>query len=428
MVKRELAESYGDGLFASPGSSKVRSMNALEESFWLLDQRASEFTVLIGAVEGAASVEEWTSAVAAVFHRHRALSASIHKVKDSRAFFEASRERLNFRILNVNDDTGIERIMERELGEPFRDRSASLISFKLYHGFSRSFLVVTSRHALLDGESNTIIFREILSRLNGEAFDLDTRPFLSASELTGIPQSDHYAKSLRGNRTVAAGSELAEGSKKVHVYVVRIGSEEVGQGRSKAAGINVGLYAAVMASLVLAGREKFESWRGPIATIASVDLRPSLDIRDALGVFIGLHWFVVDGTKSTWKQLAKLFEADLKKVCADRKAEAKKVFARLDELLSEQREGTNLYALGDIHSSAVQLMVRNYERHNTRDRFGKLTLSALASGSSAGDSLLQGISIFPHGGELTLTLVSRTPLPGLLDCTRAIFSANEPAQ
>lgn len=99
----------------STETNAKRPLNALEEFFWLHEQRFSKLAVLVGEIEGETSLTQWQDAVHRVYRRNPSLAASIRKARGARPHFYASDEPLFFRVFPLTAEFSVEREMGSRL-------------------------------------------------------------------------------------------------------------------------------------------------------------------------------------------------------------------------------------------------------------------------------------------------------------------------
>src|SRR5215469_2329263 len=124
----------------------MRPLSTLERALWLHDQvRPSHFSVS-GLIEGATTVEEWRTALAALQQRHPLFRVSIKTDENGVPFFrEETGGPIPLRIVQGNTKQQLEREIALEISTPFLSSwRAPLVRAAVLHDKNRSIVILTA--------------------------------------------------------------------------------------------------------------------------------------------------------------------------------------------------------------------------------------------------------------------------------------------
>jgi hypothetical protein len=403
-------------------SEKVRSLDALEEVFWLLEQRFPMAAVLAAELEGETSVQMWEAAMLSLQTRYPFLSLRISKASGERPCFVRSTEPgIAFRVVPFSDAPAIVAEMERALRMSFEDGRGPLVRVTVFHSPLRCAVVLSAHHAATDGKTNLMVLLDLLAAVAGEELGPPVEVSPTLSDLFGLPAAGAYTKGLEPLRDTSYA--VAEDRREhLHVKRVQLSREETAALVRCAHVQGATVQGALVAALVVAGRAHREAWRtAPVRYRTAIDLRSMFSIPDAPGLLISVHASSIAAApdRSVW-ELARSVSDEVRGAQARDAALASIV--RLRHLVDVEHDPTAFLAAG-VHRAAHELMVTNYGKDAvTRTRFGPLRLNALSTGSASGVAETQKVSAITVDGKMMLTLVSPAPFPWLLDDARELLA------
>jgi len=406
----------------SVNASKLRDLDAFEEFFWLVEQSVNISHAVVVEVSGSTTIEQWKDALDAIQIRYPLLSASIVKAPGERPFFEKTRGvSMPSRIAPLWDSLVLEEEMENELQKSFGDGSGPLTRATLFHGRDRSVVMFATHHSSMDGKSHLLLVQDFLASVAGEDLGnpLEVQPGLG--QLLGLPAPAEYVKKLEV-RSVASKDGTRVEMPKVHVHRLQLGMEETEVLLERAKDEGTTVHAALVAALTLAGKRYSAEWTaGPVRCMSPIDMRRTLRIPDAMGLFISSHHAPVlasDGA-SFW-DIARTVRKDM---LADQTAHgARHLLGALSSMVAEEHDAQDLYRSVLEGPLVHELMVTNYAGYQVRTEYGNLKIVNLFTGSPSIMPALQKVSVLTVNGRLGMTLVARDVFPTLLEDAREILT------
>jgi hypothetical protein len=169
----------------------VRPLTAQEEIYWQLTFNDSIHPVLAAHVCGPTLPAQWRAALDALQLRHPPLSVSIeapgvNTPGYTQPFFRRySGQPITLRVFSSASAPKWERAVEQELSMPFRPGEAPLARAVLIHGSDSSIFILSACHSICDGMSLSLLMRDALSAVAGQA--LTPLPYpRSAEELLDL--------------------------------------------------------------------------------------------------------------------------------------------------------------------------------------------------------------------------------------------------
>lgn len=401
--------------------SNLRTLDAIEEFLWLVEQRVSRVCVLLGEIEGETTIDEWRIALRKVQPRFPLLSASIGKVRGERPYFASLREPMELRVVPLDEIVSFDEEMTKEVQKGFGDASGLLMRITLFHGKERSALLLAAHHTAFDGISNLLVMRDLLRAMAGEELGPVYALQPGVGQLCGLPAPSPY--------TETSGQDMEkernqDASKEIRIRRVWMGSEETSALVARARREGTGVHGALVVSLLMAGRRSSETWRTEtIQCSTPVDLRKMLGLEDAAGLILTLHRTVLEaGSEASFWEMARAVKEDMRSSLTMDGARAG--LDRLSSLVAKELSAEEVFTQAYGGALAHQLVVTNYGNYTIPAVYGKLKLKALSSGSAAGGPKTQKISVMTFNGRLGMTLVSPQPFPHLLEDAREILIEN----
>ena len=404
----------------SVNATRFRDLDGFEEFFWLIEQSAPLFHVVIAEVNGPTTVKQWREAMDAMQIRYPLLSASIRKVPGKRPFFEKMQEAsMPLRIRPLVDSVVLEEEMEKELQTSFGDGSGPLTRATLFHAPGRSVVMFATHHSSLDGKSHLLLVQDLLATVAGEHVGepLEIQPGLG--QLLGLPAPAEY---LKKSEVVSVAQEGEVERRKPRVQRLQLGVEETEflQRRAREEGTTV--HSALVAALTLAGKRYSKEWNdGPVRCMSPIDLRRTLKMPGAAGLLISAHHAEVptpDGA-SFW-DIARAVRESM--IPAQSTEGAQHILGALSSMVAEEHNSRDLYKSVLNGPLVHELMVTNYAGYRVRTDYGELRVENLFTGSASVRPNLQKVSVLTVNGRLGMTLVATNVFPTLLQDARDILT------
>jgi hypothetical protein len=403
-------------------ATKLRDLDALEEFFWLIEQSAPLFHVVIAEVSGPTTVEQWRDALDAMQIRYPLLSASIRKVPGKRPFFEKTPGvSMPVRIVPLLDSLVLEEEMEKELHTSFGDGSGPLTRATLFHAPGRSVVMFATHHSSLDGKSHLLLVQDLLATVAGEDVGdpLEIQPGLG--QLLGLPAPAGYLKKSEVRSiTPEEGCEVQR--PRVRVQRLQLGVEETEFLLRRAREEGTTVHCALVAALTLAGKCYSKEWNeGPVRCLSPIDMRRNLKMASAAGMLVSAHCAEVltaDGA-AVW-DIARAVREDM--LPAQGTDGALHLFGELSSMVAEEHNSRDLFRSVLNGPLAHELIVTNYAGYRVRTDYRGLKVENLFTGSPSMRPNLQKVSVLTMNGRLGMTLVATDVFPTLLQDARDILT------
>lgn len=182
------------------------------------------------------------------------------------------------------------------------------------------------------------------------------------------------------------------------------------------------LHGALVAALYLEGCQRSEIWRRErIVSFSPIDLRSILGAEGEAGVFMGVHPTLFDPQRPTdfWTIARSLTNA----LQQSRTKDAAIFGVRLcREVVADEMDPGDTENIDPKGIHRHDLMVVNYGDVGMNMDFGSVRVTSLFSEMISGVTETQSVSALTHNGALHVSLVSRNPIPQLLDSALARLS------
>jgi hypothetical protein len=405
----------------------LRPLGSLEHIFWLMNRSAGNQIVLAAEIDGETTPHSWREALDALQRRHPLLSARITLSSDGLPYFEGPKIReIPLRSIPLRPATDaiwrdqaiatewLDDQMANELAVPFDTESAPLIRAVLAHSEQRSVVLLVGNHAICDGISLSLCFRDLLRSLNGE--HLEPMPVAySLDQLCGISSETRQQPVPPG-----AGIQYPRDTPRVHR--VKLSAELTERIVLRARTEHTTMHGALCSAMVHAGWSASAEWRKKSLRIFSpVNVRSVFGIGDdECGVFLTASSVVIErnASESFWA-VARQATQGLNvpgargAVCAQTQAQRKLLNSGLDAVGAVK-----------IRQSALarDIMLTNLGRLRFQTEIGRFKITSmwgpLALSGYPGDHT---VGVATAEDRAHLTLASRSPLPSMLELAEDIL-------
>lgn len=402
---------------------KIRTLDSYEEFFWLLEQSVPMQGMIAAEVVGETTVTQWEHALTEVQGRYPLLSASIRKTSKQRPYFARTNgTTIPLEVSVLSDGTLLVNEMEGVLQNSFGDGSGSLLRLSLFHRDGSCALLVAMHHAAFDGKSGLLILQDLLRVVAGEALEPRSARNISMRELLGQPPLSAYRRPIKGGLSRASAERQSHNLPKLQVKRLVMEVEETRELLDRVKYERTSVTSAIIVALALTGTKDRQAGRDePVQCVSPIDIRKKYGVEDACGLLIGLHPVALDATSplSFWEKarhVRRTFET----------VQTEETLLRglgfLDELVLDEQSPDDVFEIATSFLTH-DFMVTNYAGLDMRTVYGGLRINSLFTGSASADPKSQKVSVLTLHGKLGMTLVSRMPIPNLLEETRAILEA-----
>lgn len=401
------------------GQAILRSMDSMEEFFWLLRFPAPYRYVCAAVVEGSTTVEEWRTAWDAVQPFFGVLSASVSKAPGSRPAFVPRHSPYSLHVQSWQPGLDADRAMADRLNDDSEDWDQILLRPTLLHTSGRSMLLLTAHHSGSDGLTCLAILQSLLSAMVGKP-PAAAAVWAAPSLLLGRPTPAAYRHVLPAG--LHPGSGLAETPPaKLQVRSLVLSAEETRRLAETARGEQATVHGALLAAFALALQERGSGPEGrPIECSTPINIRPLVNAPSAAGVLLSIHAAPVGwGGEPLWER-ARRISADLE-LGRTLQAAQRRVDA-LNELVADEMTFGMMAQRLERGLFRKDLTLTNLGRNPIPTDYGRLRIVALSGAVHSGGPGAQTISAVTLHDELTLTQISRQPVPLLLEEGREILA------
>jgi hypothetical protein len=401
-----------DDVKATPNAfvgKKLRTLEGLEEYFWLSENKLPHTTLTIAEVEGPTTVSAWKNALDKVQQRYPLFAVRIRKNPGERPYFETlPGVELPFRVVPFAG-ADIDKLAAQERAQSFGHGDGLLARVTLCYSPQRCIIFFMAHHAITDGLTNVQIIQELVAAAAGETLG---KPFPVLPAL-----GEYFSLSEPGLYVEPAPVENASGAEHalpaIKMQREFFPAEEMKALRERARVERTTVHGALLAAFLLAGRHGSERWRtAPVVCLSPMNLRPMLDLANAPGCLVGIHPSVMQPSDdfSFWEFARKLKE----EMHASQSKEAAKAGVQfVRDVVEQEGDPDDVSTINPKGLLLHDLMVSNYGDPGVRTDFGPLQLKTIYPSVHSGEVETQTVSVVTVGGTLYITNVSRHPFPTL---------------
>jgi Condensation domain len=401
---------------------KIRDLDSYEEFFWLLEQSVPMLGVIAAEVDGETTVAQWEHALMEVQGRYPLLSASIRKASNQRPYFaRTSGTQIPLQVSVLSESTVLSSEMEEVLQNSFGDGSGSLLRISLFHREKSCVLLLAMHHAAFDGKSGLLILGDLLRTMARETMGPSSTQAISIRDVLGQPPLPSYRKLLKNGKDPHSIDSQVHGLPKVLVTRLVMNVKETRALLDRVKHERASVTSAIMVALTLAGTKYRPAWRNePVQCISPVDMRRKYGVEDASGLLIGLHHVPLEATADLpfWDK-ARYVRGTFDTLNTE------EIFLRglrfHDDLVLDEQSPSDAFEIATGFLTH-DFMVTNYAGLDMRTDYGELRIASLFTGSASADPQAQKVSVLTLHGRLGMTLVSRMPIPNLLEEARTILA------
>lgn len=391
---------------------KNRPLAAFEKIFWLMDQTSQLHFVLAAEISGAATVEQWRSALDAVQQHHPLFSVYIESDGYRNPYFKSlPGVQIPLKVIEKNSLSDWEKVLEYEMSIPFDWTKGPLVRAVLIRTDQRSILIMAAHHSIGDGISMSFVIRDILHVLSGNILVPIPMP-ASMDDLLGltVPDRNTIQHPLSENNAVIQRRAEVTPNIKLLKLSVNLTAGITQRAREEGATVQGALCAAFLRAYRYISEDKKER---TIRVFTPISTRNILNTGESSSLFISSRYtdFNQNNEVPFW-DVARYATNDLK------------AFTNLKAIRTEMT-ATYQRAFGDADintlSEAIQsrlprqLMISNLGRISYKTTFGEFRLEALWGPlSCTGYKGEHTIGVSTVNGSMCLSVAGRTLFDNLL--------------
>jgi condensation domain-containing protein/phthiocerol/phthiodiolone dimycocerosyl transferase-like enzyme len=411
----------------SASETLIRYLGPSETYFWLSNQNSWKHFVVAAQITGGTTTASWRTALDAVQQRHPLLGFCIDADDSGAPYFRLLPElRIPLQIVPGNALQGWQDEMATELSTPFPVEDALLVRAVLLHEAHRATILLTMHHSIADGLSVALIVRDILEALSGKP--LEALPIPQPQEALCPPPTIQSTELGSEKRKAPAppnapGNLLKRDRSLLRVRGIRLSAELSDRLRERSRREGTTVHGALVAALVLAGRDIHREWRqAPVRVVSPVNNRAILGRGDdcALSIIFPAGSYDPKSPNQFW-EVARSVRDDLADMRTSGGLSA--VFGGFDQLISS-KPGVQGIAQFELQVCACEMMVSNLGILPFEGDFGGLRLEAFWGPSVfVGIEREQMIGAATLRGTIHLLHSSYTPIASLLETTEQTLRA-----
>jgi NRPS condensation-like uncharacterized protein len=412
---------------AVKSKEQVRALGAMEQLFWLMDQKHPVHFTVTAEVKGFTKVQSWRDALDAVQRRHPVLSTSINRNEEGQpALYQEDAAPIPLRVVDGSVQGRWELELDREMAAPFTPEQAPLIRSVLIHKPQSAVLILSAHHAIADGMALVFLIRDLLQVLSGG--QIETLSFSRAAEelLSKLPRGEeivHAEASQTGAPEAEPASYRVGNGLAPRVTARKLDEDLTATLKERARREGTTVQGALCAALVLAGRKTSSTWRNRTVRVMSpINVRAPLGAGEACGLYLtgGMIPFRPVDSRDFWER-ARFAKKELSP-----SQTFQSLSTSMHGLEAIMTKDTDVETAAQIAAGAFarDLMVSNLGQMPYESEFGNLKLEAVWGPTSLqGLDGEQNVGIATTNGAIRLMHASHSLIPYLLENTESILRA-----
>jgi hypothetical protein len=408
----------------------IRSLGAFEEIYWLYTQTGPRGFAYAAEIEGRTTVDAWRKAIDQLQQSQPFFSVCIEPNPGGKPYFRhAAGASIPMRVLNGASEHRWETEMAKEVFEPFSGDKAPLVRTVLIHDPDRSIFIIAAHHSISDGMSMTVVLRDLVRALAGEA--INRYPVLrSQEEALGItgPSPAHFASEPAASEPAAAQpagppSVFREGdTEPPAIESLCLNSDLTARLVDRARVEGTTVHGAICSAVLQAGRKGSRTWNDkPVRVLSDIDTRKVCEVGDTSAMYFLAGIFPIElGLQVGFWELARRFTAEL---AGPRSREGLQIACQaLTDVASEGLDAaTTLQFLA--HAFAFEVIISNVGKLPFSSAYGAMRLKSIWGSSfltGVMDEQIVGVATVDE--RLHLLYTSYTPIPSFLENIKSLLS------
>jgi hypothetical protein len=404
----------------------IRSLGAFEEIYWLYTQTGPRGFAYAAEIEGPTTVEAWRKAIDQVQQSQPFFSVCIEANPGGKPYFRhVAGASIPMRDLNGTVEYRWETEMAKEVFQPFAAEDAPLVRTVLIHEPERSVFIIAAHHSISDGMSMTVVLRDLLRALSGEA--LDRYPVLPSQEellgITGPLPAPAIDSETAAALPVGPPLVIREGdTEPPAIEGLRLDADLTNRLVECARAEGTTVHGAICSAVLKAGRKGSRTWREKTVRVFSdINTRKACDVGDTSAMyFFGGISPIEPGLQVGFWDLARRFTAEL---AGPRSREGLK--GGCQALTDAASQGLDAAGTSQFlaHGFPFEVAISNVGRLPFSSNYGALRLKSIWGSSFLIGALdEQTVGVGTVDERLHLLYTSYTPIPSFLDNIKILLS------
>jgi NRPS condensation-like uncharacterized protein len=402
-----------------------RLLGAFEKLLWMLDQHIPTHFVMAAEIEGRAELQDWHSAFLTLQQKHPLFSVSITADEHTGVRFNhLAHLPIPLRVVQDFQAEQFNAELEKELASAFTTAQSPLVRAVLLKEGNRSILIFSVHHAIGDGISLVLVFKDLLKSLNHEKIGLLPMP-PAIDDILGLTTGDqdnrHRAAASFADQQTTKQERMATVSPAVsRILFDQAFTESLLHYCRRE---NTTVYAALSAALIIAARQLYQDGsEKTIRFITPISIRETLNLPEGSSLCITNKFIVMAPTPtSDFWETARYIKAEL--------AGTKSL-----EYIQAGTEAFRGLTFSDAFTvKAAATMMENEFDHEFiisnvgvtpyETEFGALKLDTIWGPMQFnGNPIEHSVGIATTNGKMAVTYASRAPLHGLLPLMKEILT------
>jgi NRPS condensation-like uncharacterized protein len=403
----------------------VRSLGALEEFIWLLDQSRPAHFVMAAEVSGTTTLSDWCRALDFVQVRHPLFSVRIARNKEDRpCFYQERTASIPFRVVQgTNVTQRWESEAEFELSIPFDPTGAPLVRAVLLHEQQRAVCLLTTHHSIADGRSVAFVIRDLLEIVSGKP--VGRLPVMSSvEEILGVTSADiSYPRSGPTFSSERPAVFVTKEDTRPRVKGLSLTTQLTSRLRQRARQEGTTVHGALSSAFALAFWQVVDDLSAsPVRIMSPLDVRKLLGLGEDCGVLVASGSVTIEPREvTTFWEIARLATARLGK--AQTLEAIRAVRYGTHQLMKHGLDVPTVAAVA-ARGYAHDIMLTNVGPLGYQTDFGELRLEAVW-GPAFSARLLDAhtVGVVTTNGSIRLVQTTFAPLGSLLETVEEILGA-----
>jgi hypothetical protein len=386
-----------------------RLLGVSEKLFWVLDQANKVHFTMAMEISGEITVPRLRAALNAVQARHPLFSSYIagngYKYP---SFHQVVAKEIPLRVVKKSSAEQLDIELSEEMYIPFDWTQAPLIRAVLIKDPQAPAIILTAHHAVSDGMSMVLVFRDLLQALSGKPLaPLQLPP--SIDDILGLSEQQAITSPEEENISLLQMKQLA----RPQVSRLKLSTDLTTRLLKRSREEISSVHGALSAALIRALRKSSANWDNkPVRVRHPSSIRTTLGVTEDSGVYLNAKIITTEHLEAeTFWDLARYTKNELRHM---------KTMATVKEGITMLRghffnDMDPQIMLDHIqHALACEMMISNLGQLPYAPDFGDLKIVSLWGPLSLGTPEEQTIGIATTNGSITITVASLHPLNSLL--------------
>ena len=294
-----------------PHNQSLKTLDGLQEYFWLSEISGTHAAIIAAEVEGAVSLADWHRAAEALNRNYPVVSTRIKKNPAERPYFEhIAGGRVGLEVI-PGESLDVDHELAAQMALSFGLGQDGLVRIRILHGPQRSLVVLAAHHAGSDGKTVLMMIRDFIAAASSEDIGAPIEFLPSLSQRLDLPLPAPYTHTQSNERD---GVHHQFQRSRAQVSHAEFAPDELAHLLKRCREERTTLQGALVTAFILAGRELSPSWcEHPVVCLSPIDLRPVLKLGGVSGVPLMVHPTVAIPEEIMFWDFARRAKAEISK-------------------------------------------------------------------------------------------------------------------